>query len=129
MPSANLAGDENSQSTLWRYGGSVRVLRVDPPMEGECPRCAGVVAQPCWLGGSPAMEVVPMKTPEFFTSGDIARELRVGVMDVRHILSTRPISYLGRAGATRLYPKTAIEETRLALASIVKRRRREPATT
>lgn len=67
-----------------------------------------------------------MTAPQvYYTSGDIARELGREVGVVRFILSTRPIGFVGRAGPTRLYPKSAIEEVRTALSSLVTRRRRQ----
>ena len=66
--------------------------------------------------------------PVFFTSGDIARELGREVGVVRFILSTRPIEFVARAGPTRLYPRSAIQEVRTALDSLVTRRRRTPVT-
>lgn len=46
--------------------------------------------------------------PPHFTSGDIARRLDRKPWVVRHILNSRDIPPIGKAGITRLYDESAI---------------------
>lgn len=47
---------------------------------------------------------------KIWTSGDIARELGAKVTRVRHILATRDIPFVGRAGLARLYTEQAMND-------------------
>lgn len=70
-----------------------------------------------------------MDTTTYLTSGDIAKTLNADAMMVRHIISSRGIAPCGMAGNVRIFPESAVNEVRDALANITRRRRREPATT
>lgn len=65
------------------------------------------------------------KQQRFLTSGDIAKRLDEDAMMVRHIIATRSIEHVGRAGLVRLFPESAVDEVRVALANITRRRRRK----
>lgn len=69
-----------------------------------------------------------MSNTIFLTSGDIATRLDEEAMKIRHIIATRRIKHIGRAGTVRLFPESAVGEVRDALATITRRRRRKTAT-
>lgn len=69
-----------------------------------------------------------MEPPNFLTSGDIAKRLDEDAMMVRHIIATRGIAHVGRAGLVRLFPESAVGEVRAVLKGITRRRRRKPVT-
>lgn len=69
-----------------------------------------------------------MEATQFLTSGDIAKTLGEDAMMVRHIISSRGIAPCGMAGNVRIFPESAVDEVRDALANITRRRRRESAT-
>lgn len=69
-----------------------------------------------------------MEPPNFLTSGDIAKRLDEDAMMVRHIIATRGIAHVGRAGLVRLFPESAVAEVATALATLTRRRRRKAAT-
>lgn len=64
-----------------------------------------------------------MDAPTFLTTGDIARRLNVNATLVRHIIDTRDIAHVGRAGLVRLFPESAVSEVETALAARERRRR------
>ncbi len=68
-------------------------------------------------------------TNTLLTSGRIAELLDANPMLVRHVIASRRIAHIGRAGQTRVFAPTAIEEVRLVLETIEHRRRRKPVPT
>lgn len=64
-------------------------------------------------------------TTTLLTSGSIARLLNADAAMVRHVIATRQIAHINIAGQTRIFAPTVIEEVRLILASMEKRRPRK----
>ena len=60
----------------------------------------------------------------FLTSGHIARLLNRPVDRVRHVLNTRNISPIGRAGITNVYSASAVGQVEAELDRIEARKRR-----
>ena len=70
-----------------------------------------------------------MDADTLLTSGEIAKLLNADPGLVRHVLASRRIAHIGRAGQTRIFAPETIEKVRLILDSMETRRRREPALT
>lgn len=70
-----------------------------------------------------------MEATTFLTSGDIAKALNEDAMMVRHVITSRGIAPCGMAGNVRIFPESAVNEVRDALASITRRRRRGAPVT
>lgn len=62
------------------------------------------------------------------TPGEIARRLGEPLHRVNHVLATRDIKPIGRAGICRIFGEEAVELIRAELAAIDARRSREVAT-
>lgn len=62
------------------------------------------------------------------SSGDIAKAVGRDAATVRHILDSRGIQPIGRAGIVRLFDRSVVERVRDELARVKPRRRREAVT-
>ena len=65
-------------------------------------------------------------TTALLTSGSIARLLNADAAMVRHVIATRQIAHINRAGFVRIFAPSVIEEVRVILASMEKRGPRKP---
>ena len=63
-----------------------------------------------------------MATQTLITATEIATSLQRSGVDVRHVLYTRDIEPVTRAGSVRLYKRSAIRHVREALAQVDARR-------